>query len=452
MQFRIFLLFFTMASVTACGSSTSSTFQCSATTEKNFVLSTARDAYLFLDLLPANVNVSSYATAADLLDTLTATARAQNKDRYFSYLTTAAAEQQFYAQGSAVGFGMGMTLRDSNLYITQVFAGSAAASAGLLRGDEIIAIGTDANTLVTVASLVATNELSNAFGPSLAGVQKTLRVVRQAGTPQDHTLTKGTFPIDPVPEYKLIERTGLPPIGYVNLRSFISPAEEPLRNVFRAFKDAQVMDIIIDVRYNGGGLVTIAETLAELLSTGRAGQTMYSSRFNSRHTQDQSTVLFSEEADAIAGVNIAFITTSATASASELVINILEPYANVALVGARTYGKPVGQYGFDQPGCDVRLRLVTFKHVNRDNEGDFYSGLPDTAFSDTFCPADDDVANPQGDPAEASVSTAVQWINNNTCPTAVAPRVKSMFATSGNAAYPMPTHPTLTQIHLPGTY
>lgn len=95
MQFRIFLLFFTMASVTACGSSTSSTFQCSATTEKNFVLSTARDAYLFLDLLPANVNVSSYATAADLLDALTATARGQNKDRYFSYLTTAAAEHNF---------------------------------------------------------------------------------------------------------------------------------------------------------------------------------------------------------------------------------------------------------------------------------------------------------------------------------------------------------------------
>ena len=442
-----------MATTTACGSSGSSTLQCSATTEKNFVLSTARDAYLFLDLLPANVNAPSYATAADLLDALTATARGQNKDRHFSYLTTPAAEQQFFSEGASVGFGVGTSLRDTNrLFITQVFAGSAAAGAGFLRGDEILAIGTDANNMVTVASLVAANELSNAFGPSLAGVQKTLQVVRQAGSPQDHTLTKGTFSIDPVPEYKIIERTGLTPIGYVNLRSFISPAEAPLHTAFRAFQARNLTDIIIDVRYNGGGLVSIAETLAELLSTGRDGQTMYSSRFNTRHTQDQRTVLFSNEADAIPGVNIAFIATSGTASASELVINILEPYANVAIVGAKTYGKPVGQYAFDQTGCDVRLRLVTFKHVNRDDEGDFYNGLPDTAFSDRFCPAPDDVTNPQGDVAEASVATAVQWINSNACPTAATPSAKSVFATISGAEYPTPTQPTLTQIHLPGTF
>ena len=118
----------------------------------------------------------------------------------------------------------------------------------------------------------------------------------------------------------------------------------------------------------------------------------------------------------MAGYNIALITTGSTASASELVINILEPYAKVAIVGATTYGKPVGQSPFDQHGCDVRLRLITFKNVNRDNEGDFFSGLPDATFNGTFCPAADDITKPQGDAAENSVATALYWINNSACP------------------------------------
>lgn len=144
--------------MTGCGSSNSSAPECTATTEKDFVLNVARDVYLFLDLLPAAVDVSSYATATDLLDALTATARAQNKDRHFSYLTTPAAEQQFFSDGASVGFGVSFSKRNvDRLFVTQVFAGSAASDAGFSRGDEIIEIGIDANNLVTVASLVASN-------------------------------------------------------------------------------------------------------------------------------------------------------------------------------------------------------------------------------------------------------------------------------------------------------
>ncbi|MBI3774019.1 MAG: peptidase S41 [Gammaproteobacteria bacterium] len=417
-------------------------------------MNAARDAYLFLDLLPANVDMSSYATAAELLDALTATAREQNKDRHFSYLTTPAAEQQFFSDGASVGFGISLSKRDTDhLYVTQVFGGSAASDAGFLRGDEIMAIGTDATNLVSVAMLIAANELNNALGPAQAGVQRTIRVqVPQSADPVDRTLIKRSYSVDPVPEYKIIERVGLTPVGYVNLRSFISPSEAPLRAAFRAFKAAYVNDIIIDVRYNGGGLVSIAETLAKLMSPGRSGQPMYSVRFNSRHSNEQRTVLFTDDADAVAGVNIAFIATVATASASELVINILEPYANIAIVGATTYGKPVGQYPFDQTGCDVRLRLITFKHVNRDNEGDFFDGLPNTAFSGKFCAASDDITNPQGDVAEASVATALHWVNNNACPATALRSTTGLLTKRSDAEYPMPEQPTLTQIHMPGTY
>lgn len=439
--------------MTGCGSSNSSAPECTATTEKDFVLNVARDAYLFLDLLPAAVDVSSYATATDLLDALTATARAQNKDRHFSYLTTPAAEQQFFSDGASVGFGVSFSKRNvDRLFVTQVFAGSAASDAGFSRGDEIIEIGIDANNLVTVASLVASNELTNAIGPSQAGVQRTLRVTTQAGVTENRTLTKRTYSVDPVPEYKLITRSGLTPIGYVNLRSFISPAEAPLRAAFRTFKANNISDVIVDLRYDGGGLVSVAETLAKLLSSGRDGQTMYTSKFNSRHARDERTVLFSNDADAVAGLNIAFITTDRTASASELVINILEPYANVAIVGATTYGKPVGQSPFDQNGCDLRLRLITFKNVNRDNEGDFFSGLPNATFSGAFCSAADDITKPQGDAAENSVATALHWINNSACPAAPLSQMKSLPNMPSDPADLIPARPTVTQIHLPGTF
>ncbi len=198
--------------------------------------------------------------------------------------------------------------------------------------------------------------------------------------------------------------------------------------------------------------MSVAETLAKLLSSGRDGQTMYSSKFNSRHTRDERTVLFSNDADAVAGLNIAFITTGSTASASELVINILEPYAKVAIVGATTYGKPVGQSPFDQNGCDVRLRLITFKNVNRDNEGDFFSGLPDATFNGAFCSAADDITKPQGHVDENSVATALQWINTGACPVSPLSQLKSLPDMMGDPADLMPARPTLAQIHLPGTF
>ena len=351
-----------------------------------------------------------------------------------------------------MGFGVSLSTRNvDHVFVAQVFAASAASDAGFVRGDEIIAIGTSTADLIPISTLLASNGFGDALGPSEAGVQRVFQVLTQTGVTEQRTVIKRTYSIDPVPEYKIIERPGLTPIGYVNLRTFISPAEAPLRTAFRAFRTRSVTDVIVDLRYDGGGLVSVAETLAKLLASGRDGQPMYSSRFNSRHTNDQRTVLFANDADAVSGLNIAFIATDRTASASELVINILEPYANVAIVGATTFGKPVGQIPFDQKGCDVRLRLIAFKHVNRDNEGDFFAGLPNATFSDAFCAASDDLVHPQGDAAEASVATAIHWINNNACPSPALLQPK-LTSTSVEPEIPMPARPTLTQIHMPGTF
>src|SRR5512135_840079 len=81
------------------------TSSCNETARKQWVLDVARDWYLFPELLPTSVNLNAYKTAEELLDALTAQARAQNKDRNFSYLTTQQAEAALFGEGQFVGFG-----------------------------------------------------------------------------------------------------------------------------------------------------------------------------------------------------------------------------------------------------------------------------------------------------------------------------------------------------------
>ncbi len=123
---------------------------------------------------------------------------------------------------------------------------------------------------------------------------------------------------------------------------------------------------------------------------------------------------------------IVFITTGATASASEIVINGLEPFVEVAIVGSTTFGKPVGQLGF--AFCERVLRPASFQTVNADGEGEFFAGIaPD-------CEAEDDLSKPLGDPREASMAEALHLLETGTCSTpaatidSTAPRAKAAAA------------------------
>jgi hypothetical protein len=175
---------------------------CDATAQKQFVLNTAREWYLFPELLPASIDPSTYADATSFLDALTATARAQGRDRSFSYVTSIAAEQALLSGGESAGFGISLLIDEParRVFVGQVFESSAAADAGLARGDEILAVGTSAATLQPVATLLATpNGLTEAIGPSTAGTVRTLRWRNLAGQEFTREIIKRTFSIVPVP-------------------------------------------------------------------------------------------------------------------------------------------------------------------------------------------------------------------------------------------------------------
>lgn len=431
---------------------------CNIESEKQFVLDVARSWYLFLDLLPTNVDTAQYPTADALLDALTAQARRQSRDRYFSYLTSITAEEQYFEQGESVGFGFSVTVPTSQLrlFVTDVYAGSGAAEAGFQRGDELLAVGASVNDLQPVSQLlVQPNGWQAAIGPSQSGITRVFRVRTRDGAVIDRTATKRPFSLDPVPRTALIEREGLTPVGYVSLRSFIQPANEALVAAFASFRARNVSDVIIDLRYNGGGLLSTADLLVNLLSGARRDTDIeFQIQHNALHKDRDEVVFFSPHPSAVQADRIVFLVTDASASASEMVINSLAPYADVALVGERTYGKPVGQYAFDLEGCDTRLRLVTFKLTNRDGYGDYYTGLPpnppDTRFAESFCSAADDLMSDPGDPDEAMTGEALFWLANGSCSDAVSGIARATLSEERPAPEPFLHRPAPLEVYLPG--
>jgi carboxyl-terminal processing protease len=452
--------------VTACGGGgggggTSVTpDRCTVNDEKQFVLDAARAWYLFPELLPANVNLGSYATADDLLDALTAEARAQGKDRFYSYLTTPQADQALFGEGEFIGFGFRSSVAGSQLFLIDVFENTPASEGGLGRGAEIRAIdANDGRGYIPMATILADDpNLTNAFGPAQTGVQRGFRY-RLPGdtTDREVTLTKRLNTITPISPDGGVRVLNLPSnpsvqVGYVALRTFISTARTPLLDAFEDFRQQGIDYFIVDLRYNGGGLVSIGDLLGDLFGRGLEGRRFSGIRYNpARAAANDEDRNFQAVNESVAPVRIAFITTGSTASASEMVVNSMDPHRQIAIIGSDTFGKPVGQDAFDLSGCDTRLRLVTFRTVNALERGDYYNGL---AADVNNCAAGDDISRPMGDPAEASTAAALQWVGSGSCSsmTAAAGMAQLKLGPEAERSYPVPERPDPAQLWLPGLF
>ncbi len=301
------------------------------------------------------------------------------------------------------------------MFVIEGFEGGPGLPQGLDRGVELLAVGTSASSMQSISTLMASGgpqAVINALGPSNPGLQRVFRIRETSGAERQITVTKAEFPLDPVSDRygaKIIDDGGKK-VGYLNLRTFIDPADPDLRAAFEDFRVQGVTEVIVDFRYNGGGLVAIAELMGDLMGRAHVGQVFSHTTLRPSKSDRNETDLFGSQAQAIAPTKIAFIGTGGTASASELVTNAFIPYlgTNMALVGTNTYGKPVGQYGFDKAECDDRLRVVAFKTENADHQGEYFTGLAGVV--PVTCRARDDIFTQLGDPNEASVAQALAFL------------------------------------------
>lgn len=441
---------------------------CSLNERKTWAVNTIREWYLYPETLPASININQYATVDDLIDAMTATARAQNKDRFFTYLTSIAEENAFFNSGSSAGFGIRLQIDTAarRLFISESFESAPAFAAGIDRRDEILAIGTTSANLRLVSDIIASEGaegVTQALGPSNAGVQRVLRVSGPSGV-RELSITKADYSLAAVsPRYGalILERNGKR-VGYFNLRTFISAANTPIREKFLEFRNAGINEFVLDFRYNGGGLVSVAELMGDMLGGNRLESQVFSQLvFNANKSGENSTRRFRPQSQSVSPIKIAFITTRSSASASELVVNSFVPYfgSDVAIIGANSFGKPVGQVGIDRAACDDRLRVLAFTNKNSAGNDNYFNGLVEAV--QASCRAADDLTRPLGSAEEASISQALDYLEGRACvaiprPVAAAATAslrESAASTATEELEPLlPIRPTTAQRNLPGLF
>ena len=410
--------------------------ECSILGQNQFVLDAMRDWYFWNDQLPAEVDISQFATPEDLLAFLTTFSPDLTPDDgidnpvdRFSFINTAAADQAFFGEGRFEGFGFSSRfVAENDLRLTRVFVDSPANRGGLARGQQIVALNGR-----TIAEIQANEGVNAVF--DLSPLEFTMREID--GSEFTVEIAKDVVTIDPVPQSRIIvDPNGVrPPVGYMELATFISTADAEMDAVFANFRAQGVNDVILDLRYNGGGLVSTSELLGDLLGGDVAENLVYSKTvFNELRAAVNDTVEFFERrGNSMSLVRLVVIASTRTASASELVINGMDPHVEVTIVGDRTFGKPVGQVGLEF--CEKILRPTAFQTLNANDFGDYFFGLP------VDCAAPDDLNVLVGADNDPNIEAALSYLDSGTCPAASIPGAQFKL----EAAQPVP------QLELKGT-
>jgi C-terminal processing protease CtpA/Prc len=420
------IIFLSALLVAACSSSDGANDEapvaaCSLEGQKQFVLDNMRAWYFWNDLLPAEVDTSQFATPDDLLAFLTTFSPDLTPDDgidnpvdRFSFINTAAADQAFFGEGKFEGFGFSSRfVAENDLRLSRVFFDSPANRAGLARGQQIVALNGR-----TIAEIEANEGVNAVF--DLSPLDFTMRPV--GGNPDGSddftaTITQDIVTIDPVPQARVIvDPNGVrPPVGYMELATFISTADAEMDTVFADFRAQGVNDVILDLRYNGGGLVSTSELLGDFLGGDVAENLVYSKTlFNElRGPANNSTEFFERRGNSMSLVRLVVIASRSTASASELVINGMGPHVEVIIVGDDTFGKPVGQVGLEF--CEKILRPTAFQTLNANDFGDYFFGLP------VDCAAPDDLSVAVGADNDPNIEAALSYLDTGGCPAAAIP-------------------------------
>jgi carboxyl-terminal processing protease len=370
---------------------------CSTLTQNLYVRDVLDEYYYWYSELP-RLNASNYASPEAYLEA----ARFRPLDTSFSYITSRAANAAFYGDSQFVGLGISTQTSETDVRVLQVFPDSPASEAGLGRGDRIVEI--DGRR---VADLVASGQIGNAFGPVEEGVSVAIVFQLRAGGERRATLTKRVVTIPTVSLTRTFQVDGRT-VGYLFFRNFVEPSYDALSSAFAALREAGATDLVIDMRYNGGGLVDVAVHLGSLVGGAVTnGRVFATFQHNDKNDDLNETLRFESQPEALTLPRLYVITTRASASASELLINSLRPHIPVTVIGDATYGKPVGQYGFNF--CDKVLAPVAFALVNADGQGDYFGGIP------ADCQAADDISNDLGTAEEASLREALTVIRTGAC-------------------------------------
>ncbi len=329
-------------------------------------------------------------------------------DRW-SFTESTASHDRFFGEGRTLGYGLfvaGLEVQghpDQPLRVRYLEPQSPAAAAGLQRGDQILSVNGRA-----ASDMVANSDFA-VLTPQIAG--DTVTVTWRDAASVQHTvqLVASVYDLTPVGTPVVYAEASGRHTGYLLVKDFVSQAAPALESAFQQFKAQGVDDLVLDLRYNGGGLVNTATTLASYVGGSRTANLPFASLlYNDQHADQNQTLRFASLASAL-GVNRVYVLAGQrTCSASELVINGLRPYVDVVVIGDTTCGKPVGFLPISR--CGTTYNAVNFEAVNARNEGRYFDGFAPT------CAVADDLDHPLGASNEALLEAARTYALYGACP------------------------------------
>ncbi|MBL8551067.1 MAG: peptidase [Hyphomonadaceae bacterium] len=387
-----------------------------------------------------------YSSRLDYFAVLKTTARTnsgKDKDQFHFSQTT---EEYLRQRNSAPspGYGAYYTALSNSVprdYRIQYTEPNSPASQ-LVRGSKILSV--DGADLVNATSQSAINTLNAGLFPSAVGQSHVFVVQEPSGTQRTVTLVSANVSEKPVNRTQVLS-TPSGPVGYVFLTTF-SPfsSEREIAETITQMKGAGVRDLVLDLRYNGGGLLAVASQLSYAIAGAArtGGRTFERLEFNaaagSRNPVTgeantpqpfQSTGLgFSltngTRLDTLDLGRVYILSTADTCSASESVINALRGIdVDVVLIGGATCGKPYGFYPTDN--CGQTYYSIQFRGVNNKGFGDYADGFIAQNSGAAFgvripgCDVPDDLLRELGNASEGLLAAALQYRETGTCPALV---------------------------------
>lgn len=422
--------------------------------EKNFLRSWSHETYLWFEELP------DIDPAEDM-----------SPQEYFAWLRTDALTESGYykdnfhfseptenteALEAGITYSYGMNFKVYSVapprayYVAYVEPDSPAANAGVVRGSKILEVnGYDLVSDGTEEGLRALNE--GMFPSSLNALHHFTLLEPGATAARKLTLQPDTIDVSPVLTTKVLQN-GKDKVGYIVFNSHIEKAQDQWVTTVRQLKQAGVNDVILDLRYNGGGLLSIASQVSYML----AGANIQSDVFYEQMENSKQPVpepfpfldygLYGEnqflDLPSLDLKRVFILSSWETCSASEAIINGLRGAdIPVYLIGDITCGKPYGFY--PEPNCGTTYYTIQLAGVNAKGFGEYSDGFSPAAASDgrarvKGCFVDDDLNHELGDPKEAILATALAFRATGSCPTASSSMMIKKAAPENKGSLMMP--------------
>ncbi len=415
--------------------------------EKLWLRSWSNDTYLWydeiIDIDPTPYTVTEYF---EQLKTFQLSETGKPKDQ-FHYHMPSAEWHNLNQSGASVGYGFNISIQqasnnqDRQVTITYSEPNSPATDANITRGAKIVSINginvknandSDSIDLLNKGLFPTKSEQQTEFGiQDLNSTQ--IRYV---------TLTAQNIISTPVQNVKTIT-TPSGKVGYIQFNSHIATAERGLFDAVNTLRDAGINDLVLDLRYNGGGLLAIASQMAYMIAGAEAtdGKIFESSTFNDKYPTTNpvtgetlapmpfyhssmgfnSSLLTQGQALPTLDLKRLYIlTTTKTCSASEAIINSLRGIdIEIIQLGSTTCGKPYGFY--PTTNCEQTYLTLQFKGENNKGFGDYSDGFiptqnPTLESEIAGCQVGDDLNHALGDPNESMLATALYYRENASCP------------------------------------